>query len=57
MSKNNVIQLHNVLPIFFLQIFKVYAIYDNSDEKYLYKRKPLNHVFLKQKNYIQVMSI
>ena len=41
----------------FMQIFKVYAIYGNSDEKFLYKRKPFDHVVLKQKNYIQVTSI
>ena len=39
-----------------MQIFKVYAIYGNSDEKNLYK-KLLDHVFLKQKYNIQVMSI
>ena len=48
MSKNNVIQLHNVLPIL-CKILKVYAIYGNTDEKNLYKRKPLDHVLLKLK--------
>ena len=37
-----------------MQIFKVYAIYGNTIEKFLYKRKPLDHVFLKLKNYVQV---
>ena len=34
-----------------MQIFKVYAIYGNTDEKFLYKRKPLDHVFETKKLY------
>ena len=47
MSKNNVIQLHAQCIANFMQSFKIYAIYGNTDENFLYKRKPLDHVFLK----------
>ena len=55
MSKNNVIQLQNVLPI--LCKFLKFTQFTVIQIKNLYKRKPLDHVFLKLINYIQVMSI